>query len=151
MVATSRSRTEPIAASREAIDLRREAVWLARYLIDAKPSDALVERYIRANAKVLTEPPTVRDVAVLAFVHRHPWSLGLLDAGTAFTRGAPLLRRKLVVMMAILEATPEHIDETAPVTDSGIPLLVWRLGRAGAKAAAKLVLGTALAALVVRR
>lgn len=151
MVATSRSSTEPIAASRDAADLRREAGWFARYLIGAVPSDALVERYIRANAKVLHEPPTARDEAVLAFVHRHPWSLGWLDAGTAFTRGAPLLRRKLVVMMAILEATPEHIAETAPIDDVGIPLLVWRLGRAGATAAVKLVAGTALAALVTAR
>jgi len=151
MVATSRSRTEPAAASRDAADLRREAGWFARYLIDVEPSDALIERYVRGNANVLTEPPTASDEAVLAFVHKHPWSVGWLDAGTAFMREAPLLRRKLVVMMAILEATPDHIEATAPVEDAGIPLLVWRLGRAGAKAGVKLVLGSALAALVVRR
>ena len=151
MVATSRSHSEPIAASREAADLRREAVWFARYLIEAVPSEAMVDRYVRGNAKVLHEPPTADDASVLAFVHRHPWSLGLLDAGTAFRRDAPLLRRKLVVMMAILEATPTYIAETAPVEGAGIPVIVWRLGRAGAKAAVKLAVGTALAALVVRR
>jgi len=151
MVATSRPRTEPIAASPDAVDLRREAVWFARYLIDAEPSEALVERYVRANAKVLHEPPTTRDAAVLAFVHAHPWSLGWLDAGTAFTRGAPRLRQKLVVMMAILEATPDYIEQTAPVDGVGIPRLAWRLGVAGARATAKLALGTALAAVVVRR
>lgn len=150
MVATQRSRTEPIAAARDEADLRREALWFGRYLIGAEPSEPLVERYVRANAKVLRETPTKRDAAVLAFVHAHPWSLGLLDAGTAFTRNAPLLRRKLVVMMAILEATPEFFDETAPVEDAGIPALVWRLGLAGAKAAAKITLGTLLAAVVVR-
>jgi len=151
MVATSRSRTEPIAASRTAADLRREAMWFARYLIDAVPSEALIERYVRANAKVLHEAPTARDEAVLAFVHAHPWSLGWLDAGTAFTRGAPLLRKKLVVMMAILETTPAHVDATAPVDDVGIPQLVWRLGRAGAKAAVKLVGGSVLATLLTAR
>jgi len=151
MVATSRPRTEPIAASHDAADLRREAVWFARYLIDEEPSAALVERYVRANAKVLHEAPTARDQAVLAFVHAHPWSLGWLDAGTAFLRGAPRLRRKLVVMMAILEATPAYVDRTMPVEGAGIPRLVGRLGLAGATAAVKLAAGTALAALVVRR
>jgi hypothetical protein len=151
MVATSRSRTEPIAAYRDAADLRREAVWFARYLIDAEPLEALIERYVRGNAKVLTEPATAADEAVLAFVHKHPWSVGLLDAGTAFLRDAPLLRRKLVVMMAILEATPDHVEATAPVEDAGIARLVWKLGTAGAKAAIKLAVGTALATVVVRR
>jgi hypothetical protein len=150
MVATSRPRTEPIAATRDVADLRREAGWFARYLIDAEPSAALVERYVRANAKVLHDAPTPADEAVLAFVHKHPWSVGWLDAGTAFMREAPLLRRKLIVMMAIVEATPDHIDRTAPVEDAGLPTLAWQLGRAGAKAAIKLVAGTALAAWVTR-
>jgi len=150
MVATSRSHTAPIAASRDLADLRREAVWLARYLIDVEPPTDLVERYVVANAKVLRETPTARDARILAFVHAHPWSLGWLDAGTALTRGAPLLRRKLVVMMAILEATPEFLEQTAPIDDAGIAALAWRLGRAGAKAAAKIVGGTLLAAVVVR-
>lgn len=151
MVATSRSRTEPIAAFRDVADLRREAGWFARYLIDAEISTALVDRYVRANARALHDAPTAADEAVLAFVHEHPWSVGWLDAGTAFMPKAPLLRRKLVVMLAIVEATPDHLGRTAPVEDAGIPTLVWQLGRAGAKAAIKLVAGAALAAWVTRR
>ena len=150
MVASRRSRTEPFAAPRDAADLRREAGWFARYLIDAEPSPALVERYVRANANVLHDPPTGADEAVLAFVHQHPWSVGWLDAGTVVLREAPLLRRKLLVMMAIVEATPDHIDRTAPV-EAGLATLFWQLGRAGVKTAVKLVGGTALAAWVIRR
>lgn len=151
MVATSRSRTVPFTASRDAADLRREAVWFARYLIDAEPSEALIERYVRANTKVLHDAATAADEAVLAFIHSHPWSIGWLDAGTALLRDAPLLRKKLVVMMAILEATPDHVDATAPVENAGLSRIVWKLGTAGAKAAVKLALGSALAAIVVRR
>lgn len=152
MVATSRPRSETATSTRvTAADLRHEAVWFARYLIDAEPSDALIERYVRANTKVLHDAPTAGDEDILAFVHRHPWSVGWLDAGTAVMGDAPLLRKKLVVMMAILEATPDHIEATAPVENAGIALLVWRLGRAGAKAAVKLVVGSALAAVVMRR
>lgn len=130
--------------------LRDEAARFARYLLGAAPSEELVERYERAHAHVLREPPTPGDLAVLAFVRAHPWSLPLLDAGTALVRGAPLLRRKLLVMMAILEATPEHAERTLPVGGAGLPRLVLRLGRAGATAALKLGAGAALAAAVTR-
>lgn len=133
-----------------ATDLRAEAVQLARYLAGVAPSEELVERYARAHAEVL-RPPTPADRAVLAFVRAHPWSLPLLDAGTALVRGAPLLRRKLLVMMAILEATPEHADRTLPVDGLGLPRLALRLGRAGATAAVKLGAGAALALAVTRR
>ena len=133
-----------------AADLRDEARRLAHYLIGVAPSEELVERYARAHAEVL-RPPTPADRAVLAFVRAHPWSLPLLDAGTALVRGAPLLRRKLLVMMAILEATPEHADRTLPVDGLGLPRLALRLGRAGATAAVKLGAGAALALAVTRR
>jgi hypothetical protein len=130
--------------------LRDEAVRFGRYLVGGAPSAELVERYVRAHAYVLREPPTPADEAVLAFVHAHPWSLPLLDAGTALVRGAPRLRRKLLVMMAILEATPEHAERTLPQGGVGLPRLALRLGRAGATAAVKLVAGAALAAAVAR-
>ncbi|MDB4962295.1 MAG: Nucleoside-diphosphate-sugar epimerase [Myxococcales bacterium] len=151
MVATSRPRTIAAAAPHEdAALLRHEAVWFARYLVDAIPEAALVERYVQANARLFAGPPTAGDAAILAFLHAHPWTLALLDAGTAFAHGAPLLRQKLVVMMAILEATPDFVDQTSQVDGVGLPLLAWRLGRAGAVAALKLVTGTALAAVVTR-
>jgi hypothetical protein len=152
MVATSRSRTVAAAAPHEdASRLRREAVWFARYLIDASPAGELVERYVEATDRLFTGSPSAGDIAVLGFLHAHPWSIGLLDAGTAFTRSAPLLRQKLVVMMAILEATPDFVDQTSQVDGAGLPLLAWRLGRAGVVAGVKLVVGGALAAVVTRR
>ena len=135
----------------EGAPLRDEAARFGRYLVGGAPSEELVERYARAHAHVLREPATPADQAVLAFVRAHPWSLPLLDAGTALVRGAPLLRRKLLVMMAILEATPEHAARTLPVDGIGLPRLALRLGRAGATAAVKLCAGAALAAAVTGR
>ena len=152
MVTTGIPRTAPAPARAAAPSLLRdEAVRFGRYLVGAAPSEELAERYERAHAHVLREPPTRADEAVLAFVRAHPWSLPLLDAGTALVRGAPLLRRKLLVMMAILEATPEHAERTLPVDAVPLPRLALRLGRAGAAAAWKLGAGAALAAAVTRR
>lgn len=139
------------ASAEDAVPMRDEAIRLGRYLVGGAPADELVERYARAHAHVLREPPTRADEAVLAFVRAHPWSLPLLDAGTAIVPGAPLLRRKLLVMMAILEATPEHAERTLPVDGIGLPRLLLRLGRAGAAAAVKMAAGAALAAAVTRR
>ncbi len=150
MATSAIPRTEPARAA-EAEPLREEALRFGRYLVGVAPSGELVERYARAHAHVLREPPTPADEAILAFVHAHPWSLPLLDAGTAFSRSAPLLRRKLLVMMAILEATPEHAERTLPADGVGLPRLVLRLGLAGTAAALKLGAGAALAAAVARR
>ena len=145
-------RTAPAPArAAEPTPLRDEAMRFGRYLVGTAPSEELAERYATAHAHVLREPPTPADEAILAFVHAHPWSLPLLDAGTALMRSAPRLRRKLLVMMAILEATPEHADATLPQDGVPLPRLVLRLGRAGAAAALKLGAGVALAAAVTAR
>lgn len=134
----------------DAAPLREEAARLGRYLVGAPPSDELVERYARAHEQVLRDPPTPADEAILGFLQAHPWSLPLLDAGTALVRSAPLLRRKLLVMTAILEATPEHVDRMLPGGGVSLPRLALRLGRAAASSGVKLIAGAALAAAVVR-
>ena len=70
-------------------ELRWEAIRLSRYLVDFEPSEALIERYLLANELLFRDPPTARDQAVLAFARKHPWSIPLLDAGTALSGGAP--------------------------------------------------------------
>jgi hypothetical protein len=129
--------------------LRDEAVRLGRYLVGTTPSDELAERYARAHGRVLREPPTPADEAILAFAQTHPWSLPLLDAGTAVVRSAPLLRHKLLVMTAILEATPAHADRMLGGRVA-LPRLVLRLGRAAISSAIKMAAGAVLVVAVTR-
>ncbi len=131
---------------------RDAAVRLARYVLGVRPSDELLDRYLRAEARVLAaEPPTTGDEAVAAYVERHPWALPLLDAGTAFVGDAPRLRRRLIVMTAVLEATPDHVEDTLPVDGAGLPATLVRLGMAGVTAGVKLALGVPLAWALTRR
>lgn len=131
-----------------------EAVRFARYLLGVEPAAELVERYVRADATLFgpSDPPSDADRAVLALAAARPWTLPLLDAGTAVVPGAPRLRHKLLVMMAILETTPAHAARTAQV-DGGIarPRLALALARHGLTAACKLVAGVALTAVVTAR
>ena len=85
-------------------DLRREAVAFARYLISADPSPALIDRYARAVAARIAERPD----RVVRAARRSPLLLGPLDAAAALIDRHHQLRQRLLLLSAILEASPDH-------------------------------------------
>ncbi len=121
-----------------------------RYLIGNEPGEALVERYCRANTELFVGEATAEDEAVLAFARRHPWSIPMLDAGSGLWGGESLLRKKLLVMTAIVETTRELAGRFEQ-RGIGIPRLALRLGVTGARTAFHAATGLALAAWVKRR
>jgi hypothetical protein len=130
-------------------DLRREAILFGTYLVDRPPSEELIERYCRANHELFAGEGD-EDRAVLAFAREYPWSVPMLDAAAGLTGQAPLLRKKLLVMTAILETTPDHVAQTEQQS-VGLARLAWRLGTAGAKTAVHAATGLALIAALRRR
>src|SRR5262245_54341077 len=87
--------------------LREEARLFARYIAgDAQPQ--LVDRYIVACRRLALGRPEGDDLGLLSFVRRHPSSLAALDAACGIIRPESLLRRKLFLMLALLETTPAH-------------------------------------------
>jgi hypothetical protein len=127
-------------------ELRHEARLFGRYLVDREPSTELVERYVRAN-EVLGLGV---DGDLLEFARAHPWSIGMLDAAAGVLGGSSLLRKKLLVMTAIVETTPELVDRTEPRA-VGLPRLALRVGVAGARTVAHVVSGIALQLYLSRR
>ena len=130
--------------------LAREARVFGRYLLGAAVPDVLVDRYIAASERLFPEPPTLADAAVVAFARRHPWAVGCLDGAVALRRPAGLLRSKLLVMSAICEAAPETGEAFLPRVVA-VPVLVLRLGIAGAMAVLQAVIGLLLLPWVERR
>ena len=129
--------------------LAAEGRAFARYLVGGIPSGDLVQRYVDAS-RVLFDPPTDdRDRALLGFVRRHPWSAGHLDAAAALLLPAGQLRGRILVMAAILEASPAHADAFLPCA-LPLPRLVTRLGLAGARAMARAAIGLVLYAVATR-
>lgn len=120
-----------------------------RYLVDREPSEALIERYCRGNELLLDQDSAI-DRAELDFVRRHPWAIPMLDASAGIIGGNSLLRKKLLLMTAIVETTPELVDETQP-TDVGLPRLAVRVGSAGVRTVFHVVSGLALSAMLRRR
>jgi hypothetical protein len=128
-------------------DLRTEAEVFGRYLVGEPPSETLVKRYCAANHAI---PAISGDDAIVAYARRHPWSVSLLDAAAGLTDAGSLLRKKLLVMTAIVETTPELVTKTEPRA-VGLPEITWRIGVAGVRTAFEVAAGLALSAMVKRR
>jgi hypothetical protein len=128
-------------------ELRLEAERFARYLVGAAPSDEIAERYARA---VRRDPPAAgaRDARLVDFARRRPWSIPLLDAALALRDPHAELRRRLYLMFAILESTPEHHDRFLPAARR--PAYVLRIAAVGARAVLRAAGGVVLLAAVGR-
>ncbi len=120
-------------------DLTVECRVLTRYLLSRSPSSAVVERYARACAAFA--PPGRIDV--LRFALRNPWAIGPLDAACGFLDPTNELRKRLLLLSAILETTTEHADRFLP-RPRALPLLLLELGYHGTLALLKLLLGVIL-------
>lgn len=127
----------------EAVSPREEAILLARYLLgraSAPPAPPILDRYAEGSVRLFRDEDSPRDRALIAFVHRHPWSLPPLDAACALVRPQCSLRGRLILMLAILETTPEHAEHfIAEPRPRGVALL--RLAVLGVSGTLKAALG----------
>lgn len=123
--------------------LDREAAIFTHYLVGCMPDAEVVRRYRDACRTLWPEPAASGDAARLAFVRRHPWSVGALDAAAALLDPAGQLRSRVLVTAAILEATTEHADDFLPRTSS-VPVLFARLTVSGVAAVLAALLGALL-------
>ena len=124
--------------------LREEAALFSRYLAGGGTgSREVVERYIDACRKLRLDHAAGQDLGLLVFVSRHPSSLPLLDAACGIVHPEALLRKKLFLMLALLETTPAHatlfIAQPRPFLRA-----VGRLALYGASASLKILAGLML-------
>ena len=102
-------------------ELDLECVVFSRYLIGQRPSEAVLSRYrefhqLPLAARELRARPFDRTLLVLARVH--PALTRFADAYARLVLPAGLLRKKLVLTLALLEScAPSHrfIDEVEPM------------------------------------
>jgi hypothetical protein len=128
----------------------REAELFARYLLDRDPPPELIERYVDACTRVFIDSPSDSDAAVMDLVRRQPGALPYLDAAAGLLRPASLLRRKLLLMAAILEASPHYAREFLDVPPGRVRtllLLFWY----GLVAGVKFVVGALILSMVPAR
>lgn len=125
--------------------LRSEARVFGRYLLGREPGKAFVGRYGTAVEARLSDPggPVVR------FVLRWPRALPFLDAAAALIDPRGPLRSRILVMAAVLEASPEHADLFLPRATGAIRQVAGSAISAGI-GVLKAVVGLPLL-LIVRR
>jgi hypothetical protein len=144
--------------------LAREAQLIARYLLDRDCPPEMVERYALAQEGRRKEEGGRRQEEggrrqeeggrrqeeggrrgerVARFAFAHPWSIPFLDAAGAFLGDGALLRDKLLVMSAVLEASPRFADEFLPRQASRAATLA-RVAAYGVVAGAKALVGLPL-------
>lgn len=91
-----------------------EAILFSRYLLQTDPPAEMIERYVAGDRLLFPDQPPESDVAVVAFARSHPAAVSLLDAATALLMPDALLRKKILLMAAILETSPRYADEFLP-------------------------------------
>jgi hypothetical protein len=138
--------------SAQADNLRREAVTFARYLIGVEAPPEVIHRYLdacRIKFGPETDDSPRRDDRAVRLAVRHRSLLPGLDAASALLRPKSLLREKLLLMAAILEATPEFAEKLLPERLPSVRLAL-RVISCGARTAFGLVIGIPLLMMVTR-
>jgi hypothetical protein len=121
----------------------------SRYLAGREAPPDVLERYAAALERLPLEPRHAADAALLRFVRRNAWSLPPLDAAVAFARRDSVLRGRLLLMLALLEATVELADDFLPRAHAR-PFALARVALAVSVGAAKTLIGLILLPLASR-
>lgn len=89
------------------MSLEKEAILFTKYLTGTTPSSVLVERYAEACVKLNLSGVEEED-KYLQKILRRPFLLPFVDAALSMRSKKTLLRKKMLVMLAILETTPDY-------------------------------------------
>lgn len=100
--------------------LAAECRVFTRHLLGEDPAPAVIDAYVAAHARAPHyEAETAFDPRLLGIAVRHRWLTRLADAYGRLLAPTGLLRRKLVLLLAILETTPPHYRRVdAPLAGS---------------------------------
>lgn len=93
--------------------LEAEFARFSRYIVGRQGTRRLARRYALAATRLGLVGES-GDEELLKLVRRFPMLLGPLDAAAAFLRPSHLLRKRLLLATAILEATTEHASRFLP-------------------------------------
>ena len=123
-------------------DLQQEARVLGAYLLGRPVDSPVIDLYQRAARlrPILVEPG---DARTMEFVLRHPRWLGSIDGALALTNPRSAVRKKLLMMAAILETRPEHAHLFLPGGGSTVEAIL-----AGFRGALRSALGLILLRLI---
>jgi len=139
------------AAQRVDSLLERECDVFVRYLSGVAPSEYVLERYLAAHAAGVVEPPGGAADFERWIVRRASsatWLVRALDAHQRVFANGSLLRRKLVLLLALLEVRAPHAEAIDTPTGSSRAAMLFVLAWLGARFALTLLVATLVLAPV---
>ncbi len=105
--------------------MREEAITFGRYLLGGEnPDGKSVELYIEAHQH-RNLAVTDSEKKLFEFVLRNSWALGAVDGALAFKNPKHVIRKKLVVMSAVLECRPAYAELFLPQKRSAFYFVVF--------------------------
>lgn len=127
-------------------NVESEARLFARYLVRRDAGPEVIKLYGRAVGPRRDLNP--RDRKLLDFMLRHPHSIGLIDAGLILGDPYSEVRRRLYIMFAILEASPDYADCFLTRDRSWAYILF--VGYSGVRGIIKTLLGSIFVKVIAR-
>ena len=128
--------------------LKNESVLIAKYLIGSHLPKELSDRYVSANQELMKNFVPENTYAELDFILRHDWTLPFIDAAAGLLLPNSIVRKKVLLMAAILETSPFYASQFFQKPDSALKILIicaWN----GFRSIFKLIIGIPI--LIVAR
>jgi hypothetical protein len=91
----------------------KEAVLLTRYLAKKSPSPEVIKLYEQA-LQAIPFQFNEKEMRTWNYCMQHPWALGFIDAGLAFGQTYNPVRKRIYIMLAILETQSAYNDSFLP-------------------------------------
>ena len=126
--------------------MRTEAITFGKYLLSGEtPDEKSIALYEGAHQHKKIEAGEAAK-KLLAFAVNNRWALGAIDGALAFKNPDHVIRRKLLVMSAVLECRPQYADLFIPKKRSFFYLIAF--GWIGFRAVCKALFGRILLVFV---
>ena len=109
--------------------MAEESAAIGVYVLGSKPPKEVIARYIAAHRILFGEETPERLAPEVRYIRHHPAMLSFVDAAAGLLRPASPVRKKIFLMVAILEATPTYAEFFLREPDSLLKLLcdlVWQ-------------------------
>ena len=126
--------------------MKEEAITLGKYLLSGEmPDERSIALYAAAHEHRKLDIQ-VDEQKLFSFALKNRWAIGAIDGALAFKDPQHILRRKLLVMSAVLESRPKYAELFLPKRRSFFYVFVFAW--IGCRALCKAIAGRVLVAMV---
>jgi hypothetical protein len=127
-------------------NLKQEAITFGKYLLSGEtPDEKSIALYEAAHQYKKIDVSTA-EKKLFEFALKNRWAIGAIDGALAFKNPEHVIRKKLLVMSAVLECRPQYAELFIPKKRSFFYLFVF--GWIGFRAICKAAFGRILLTVV---